>query len=175
MIGLARGTVQIAPYSNEWKEAYKQEENILKSLIGNYVLDIQHVGSTSIEGLASKPIIDIAVGVKTLKDVEKFKSILEDNGYHFRDNAGVEGRLMFAKGSEELRTHYIHIEVFGDKLWKNHIYFRDYLRLHKDLVDEYAELKKELGTKFGDDRGSYTSSKHDFIENTLKKAYEFFE
>lgn len=82
---------------------------------------------------------------------------------------------MFAKGREELRTHYIHIEVFGDKLLKNHIYFRDYLRLHKNLVDEYAKLKKELETKFGDDRGSYTSSKHEFIEKTLKKAYEFFE
>jgi len=66
MIGLARGIVKVVPYSYEWKELYIQEEKLLYSLIGKYVLDIQHVGSTSIESLDSKPIIDIAAGVKSL-------------------------------------------------------------------------------------------------------------
>lgn len=174
MIGLARGVVKIIPYSFEWKEAYKQEEKLLYSLLDETAIDIQHVGSTSIEGLDSKPIIDIAIGVKSLGDVEKFRSLLEESGYQFRGEAGVEGRIMFAKGSEDLRTHYLHIEIFNGELWKNHIYFRDYLRLNKKSVDEYSRLKKELALKYADDRGSYTNAKNQFIKSILKKAEEEF-
>jgi GrpB-like predicted nucleotidyltransferase (UPF0157 family) len=174
MIGLARGTVKLLPYNYRWIELYKQEEKLLFSLIGQYVIDIQHVGSTSIEGLDSKPIIDIAAGVKSLDDVESFRDLLEDAGYQYRGSAGVEGRVMFAKGSEDSRTHYLHIEVYDGDLWKNHIYFRDYLRLNKKSVEEYSRLKKELARKFNEDRESYTSAKNDFINFILKKAREEF-
>lgn len=176
MIGLARGTVKVVPYSFNWKELYKQEEKILYNLLGKTAIDIQHVGSTSIEGLDSKPIIDIAVGVKSLDDVDKFRTLLEANGYHFRDNAGVEGRILFAKGREDLRTHYLHIEIINGELWKNHIYFRDYLRLNKKAVEEYSRLKKvtALAIKYTNDRGSYTNAKNEFIKSVLKKAKEDF-
>lgn len=172
MIGLARGTVKLLPYNYEWAELYKQEEKLLYSLIGQYIIDIQHVGSTSIEGLDAKPIIDIAAGVKSLDDVEKFRNLLEGAGYQYRGSAGVEGRVMFAKGSEDSRSHYLHIEVYGGKLWENHIYFRDYLCLHKESLEEYSKLKKELAAKFGEDRKSYTSAKNDFISSILKRAGE---
>lgn len=174
MIGLARGTVKVVPYSFNWKEGYKQEEKLLKHLLSENAIDIQHVGSTSIEGLDSKPIIDIAIGVKSLDDVDKFRDLLEANGYQFTDNAGVEGRIMFAKGNEELRTHYLHIEIINGELLKNHIYFRDYLRLNKEAVDEYSRLKKELAIKYANDRGSYTNAKNEFIKSILKKAKEEF-
>lgn len=174
MIGLARGTVKIIPYSFEWEDMYRQEEKLLYSLLGESAIDIQHVGSTSIEGLDSKPIIDIAIGVRSLDDVEKFRNSLEGAGYQFRGNAGVEGRITFAKGTEELRTHYLHIEIFNGELWRNHIYFRDYLRLNKKSVEEYSRLKKELSLKYADDRGSYTSAKNEFIKYILKMAEEEF-
>ena len=170
MIGLARGTVKIVPYNHKWKEEYKKEEGLLYSIIGEYIIDIQHVGSTSIEGLASKPIIDIAIAVNSLNDVEKFRNLLENAGYHFRGSAGVEGRVMFAKGNEDLRTHYLHIEIFDGALWKNHICFRDYLRLSTESVEEYSRLKKELAAKYEDDRNEYTSAKNEFISSILKKA-----
>ncbi|MFL0269363.1 GrpB family protein [Candidatus Clostridium radicumherbarum] len=174
MIGLKRGTVKLLPYDYRWVELYKQEEKLLLSLIGEYVIDIQHVGSTSIKGLDSKPIIDIAVGIKSLNDTENFRNLLENAGYQYRGRAGVEGRIMFAKGSEDLRTHYLHIEVYGGDLWENHIYFRDYLQLNKKSFEEYSRLKKELAEKFKEDRNSYTSSKNNFINSTLKKAREEF-
>jgi GrpB-like predicted nucleotidyltransferase (UPF0157 family) len=174
MIGLARGSVKVVPYSFNWKEIYKQEEKLLYLLLGEAAIDIQHVGSTSIEGLDAKPIIDIAVGVKALDDVDKFRSLLEANGYQYRGNAGIEGRIMFAKGSEDLRTHYLHTEIINGELWKNHIYFRDYLRLHKKAVEEYSKLKKELALKYTNDRGSYTNAKNEFIKSILKMAKEEF-
>lgn len=173
MIGLARRSVKIIPYSFEWKEAYKQEERLLYSLLDEIAIDIQHVGSTSIEGLDSKPIIDIAIGVKSLDDLDKFRRLLEGIGYQFRGDVGAEGR-MFAKGSEDLRTHYLHIEILNGELWKNHIYFRDYLRLNKKSVEEYSRLKKDLALKYADDRGSYTNAKNEFIKSILKKAEEEF-
>jgi len=172
MIGLARGIVKVVPYSFNWKEIYKEEEKLLYHLLGETAIDIQHVGSTSIEGLDSKPIIDIAVGVKSLDDVDKHRNLLEANGYQFRDNAGVEGRVMFAKGREDLRTHYLHIEIISGELWKNHICFRDYLRLNKKVVEEYSKLKKKLAAKYTNDRGSYTNAKNEFINSILKKAKE---
>lgn len=81
---------------------------------------------------------------------------------------------MFAKGNEDSRTHYLHIEVYGGNLWKNHIYFRDYLQLNKKSVEEYSRLKKELAEKFKEDRNSYTSAKNDFINSTLEKARKEF-
>lgn len=144
MLGLARGVVKVVDYDYKWKEEFIKEKDLLKASIGEYILDIEHVGSTSIEGLASKPIIDIALGVKSLEDASKFNKKLETIGYNFRGNAGVEGRYLFAKGEESYRTHYLHVEVYGDKLWKNHIYFRNYLMLHKEYIKEYELLKKTL-------------------------------
>lgn len=172
MIGLARGTVIILPYTVQWKEAYYQEEKLLYSLVGGYAIDIQHVGSTSVEGLNSKPIIDIALGVKSLDDVDKFRTLLENVGYHFRGNAGVEGKVFFAKGKEELRTHYLHIEIFNGDLWKNYILFRNYLQSNKKSVEEYSKLKIKLAAKFGHDRITYTSLKSEFIKSILMQAKE---
>ncbi len=174
MIGLARGTVKVVPYTYQWRTEYVKESGLLKSVIGQYVLDIQHVGSTSIEGLDAKPIIDIAVAVESLDKVNYFKGALEQIGYEYKGNAGIEGRIMFAKGSEDLRTHYLHVEVIHGPIWENHIYFRDYLRLHKEYIKEYSDLKKALAIKFQEDRGSYTKEKDKFITFILEKAKREF-
>jgi GrpB-like predicted nucleotidyltransferase (UPF0157 family) len=174
MIGLSKEIVKLAPYTAQWKDEFNKEEKILNSAIGEYVLAIEHVGSTSIEGLEAKPIIDIAVGVKSLDVVNSFRSLLESVGYAYRGNAGIEGRSLFAKGSEELRTHYLHIEVLNSELWENHIYFRNYLRLHNEYIHEYSKLKKELALKFSDDRSSYTKEKDKFISMVLEKARKEF-
>lgn len=170
MIGLSRGIVKLAPYTNQWKDEFNKEKNLLSSVVGDYVLAIEHVGSTSIKGLDSKPIIDIAMGVKSLNVVNNFRELLESIDYNYRGNGGIEGRVLFAEGSEELRTHYLHVEVINSNMWKNHIYFRDYLRLHSDYVNEYSKLKNELALKFADDRSAYTKEKDKFISMVLEKA-----
>jgi len=174
MIGLSRGIVKLAPYTDQWKDEFNKEKALLSSTVGNYVLAIEHVGSTSIEGLDAKPIIDIAMGVKSLNAVNDFRRSLEAIGYNYRGNGGIEGRVLFAKGSEELRTHHLHIEILNGGIWKNHIYFRDYLRLHREYINEYSNLKNELALKFADDRSAYTKEKDKFISMVLEKAREEF-
>ncbi|HBE76472.1 MAG TPA: hypothetical protein DDW65_01630 [Firmicutes bacterium] len=167
LLGLPSGKVKIVLYDELWKKAYQDEEKLLWPVIGEFVIDIQHIGSTSIPGLASKPIIDIAAFVTSLNIGEACIKPLEKIGYEYRYDAGVPGRHFFAKGSRENRTHFLHIEELHGELWKNHILFRDYLREHREAVIEYAELKIELAKKYENDRDTYTIEKAGFIRRIL--------
>lgn len=170
IVGLQRKKVTLFFYNPAWKRLYKKEAKFLRSVIGKYVLDIQHVGSTSIPGVKAKPIIDIAIGVKNLKNGEKCIKPLKQLGYEYKHSAGIKGRHFFAKGSEMNRTHYVHIEKLDGRPWKNHIIFRDYLRKYKKAVKEYNELKEKLAKKYKDDRDTYTAQKDSFIRGIIKKA-----
>ena len=173
IIGLKRKKVKLISYRPEWKKLYKKEKNLLLKTLGKNILDIQHVGSTSISGIKSKPIIDIAVGIKSLKIGKKFIVPLKKLNYEYRGNAGVKGRLFFAKGSRKNRTYYLHVEKINSKNWKNHIIFRDYLRSHKKAIKkaikEYNKLKEKLAKKFKDDRDQYTAKKEFLIRKIINK------
>lgn len=170
MIGLQRGTVKLVPYSSEWKSLFAEEERVLRASIGTYVMDIQHVGSTAIPGLEAKPIIDIAVAVRRLEDVEKCIKPLECLGYEYKADAGHPGRFFFAKGDPSRRTHYVHMVEWNSDSWKELLLFRDYLRQHKEAAKEYAKLKRELARKSQGNRDFYTPGKAEFIESVLKMA-----
>lgn len=169
IIGLKRKKVKLFSYNPAWEKLYKKEAELLRSVIGKYVLDIQHVGSTSIPEVKAKPIIDIAIGVKNLKDGEKCIKPLKQLGYEYKHSAGIKGRHFFAKGSEKNWTHHIHIVKLNGRFWKNYILFRDYLRKHKKAIQEYNELKEKLAKKYKNDRDTYTAQKHSFIQKILKK------
>ncbi|WP_205665661.1 GrpB family protein [Anoxybacter fermentans] len=170
LLGLKRGIVKLHPYTNEWKRLYEEEKNLLWSSIGNYVVDIQHIGSTSIPGIEAKPIIDIMVGVRNLEDGEKCVEFLEKLGYEYKGEHGIPGRLFFAKGDSTMRTHHLHMVEWNSDFWRNHLLFRNYLRKHEDVAEEYLKLKRELAEKFAKDRDAYTAGKADFIQRVLKKA-----
>ena len=174
MLGLPKGIVRLETYDPEWIRAYEKEKSIIEDCIRNYIIDIQHVGSTSIEGLIAKPIIDIAVGVPSLVEGHKCIEPLEQIGYEYKGEAGVVGRLYFTKDDGIIRIHHIHIEEVGSTNWWNQILFRDYLRLHNDARDEYGELKKILAQKYANDRETYTERKADFILDIIVRAKEQF-
>ena len=171
-IGLKRGVVKMCSYTDEWEKIYKKEKKLILVAIGKQILDIQHVGSTSILGLEAKPIVDIAIAVKSLNLGEKCIKPLEKLGYEYRGEAGVRGRHFFVKGGELNRTHYLHIESLNSKNWQSHILFRDYLRRNKEAVKEYAKLKKRLALEHKNDRDVYHFFKVNFIEMIIKKAKE---
>jgi len=169
LIGLPRGIVKLLPYSSEWERLFEEEKRLLQSSIGNYAIDVQHVGSTAIPGLEAKPIIDIAVAVQRLQEMGKYiGGPLERLGYEFRRE---EPRsVLFAKGNPSRRTHYLHIVEWKSDSWKNYLLFRDYLRKHKEVADEYSKIKRELAQKFQTNRGAYTEGKAQFIESALRLA-----
>lgn len=168
-MSLKVGTVVLEEYNSNWKEMYKKEEEILKQLLKDNVIEIRHVGSTSIEGLPAKPVIDIMVTVKNLKCVENFKHLFTEGlGYDFRDDGGVKGEYLVRKGSEDARTHFIHIIEDKSDRYENFVYFKEYLENHPEKIEEYKNLKEELSLKFSDDRKSYTAGKNDFIQNIIQ-------
>jgi GrpB-like predicted nucleotidyltransferase (UPF0157 family) len=170
MIGLKRGVVELKNHNKEWKKLFAQEAKKISSQISNYIVDIQHIGSTAIPNIVAKPIIDIAVAINELSNIEQVVTLLEEGGYEYRGEQGIPDRHMFVKGNEECRTHHIHVMVNTSYEWKKHILFRDYLRKNSSEAKQYSDLKKKLATKYEFDREKYTDGKEAFILGIIEKA-----
>ena len=170
-MGLKVGTVKLEKYNPKWKDMYLEEEKKLKEMFGDLALAIEHIGSTSIEGLSAKPIIDIAVGVRHLSDFDKVKEKFMVEPYSVKEDS-TEGEILVRKGNEDNRTHFIHVMEPGSKRYIESILFSDYLRKNIWALEKYEELKKDLAVKYADDRKKYTASKNEFINEIIKLAYE---
>jgi GrpB-like predicted nucleotidyltransferase (UPF0157 family) len=168
MIGLPAKTVALHPYDPAWPRLFEEEAARLQAAIGAYVLDIQHVGSTSIPGLAAKPIIDIAVAVANFEEAAICVEPMQRLGYEYRGENGLPRRHFFVKGAP--RTHHVHLNEIHSADWQQQIAFRDHLRGHPAVASEYDAVKQELAHQFPTDRLAYTEQKSGFIFNVLRKA-----
>ena len=165
-IGLKQGTVELHPYSADWASLFAAEKARLEGVIGQYVLDIQHIGSTSIPNMPAKPILDIGVAVQNFEAAAVCIAPLEALGYDYRGENGIPRRHLFVKGID--RTHHLHMNEITSRDWRITIAFRDYLRSHPDVAREYAALKRSLAQQFPTDRLAYTEGKAPFIQNILE-------
>ncbi|MDO4275401.1 MAG: GrpB family protein [Eubacteriales bacterium] len=173
-IGLKRTTVILEEHEVEWESMAMETISLLKSILGDIAIDIQHVGSTSIQDIVAKPIIDIAVGVREINQVLSKNDQLEESGVIYRKQ-DVAGQLLYVMGDfqKEIRTHHIHIVTYGSTAWNNYINFRDYLNYDKDMAREYSELKKTLSKEYKNNRDRYTEGKHNLINKILGMASEW--
>lgn len=171
MIGLKRGTVVLENHNINWNKNANQTITDLWSIFGNIANDIQHIGSTAINSIKAKPIIDIAVGVTDFDKVLELKDIAEKNGYIYRGSDQPE-QLLFVRGdfNKDTRTHHIHIIKHNSEQWYNYINFRDYLNEKCDKALEYEQLKLELAIKYPYDRIKYTNGKQELINQFLNEA-----
>ena len=172
MIGLSSKKVKIVEYTSDWKKEYNQEKEILCDLLKSVIVEIEHVGSTTIPNCAAKPVIDIAIGVKSKNDFEIVKSILLKAGYYHSEKAGAEDRMFFSKGEEDNRTHNIHVDIYKGISWNYHVNFRDYMIENPDEIVVYSQLKKQLQKKYENNRKEYTKSKDEYIKMVLCKYNE---
>lgn len=170
MLGLNRKSVELAAHRKEWKALYEQEEKLLRRAFGELLMGVEHIGSTAIAQIVAKPIIDIMVGVRDLAEVESRLSPLAAIGYEYRGESGIVGRRYFRKGTPAVSTHHLSATEYGGNLWRKHLLFRDYLREHREAAGRYDELKKELATKFKNNREAYTDAKTEFVEEILRAA-----
>jgi GrpB-like predicted nucleotidyltransferase (UPF0157 family) len=135
-------TVVLVPYDEAWPSLFVEERARIERALGSWAEGIEHVGSTAVPGLAAKPILDIMVGVGSLRDAEQYIRPLEQLCYECRGEAGVPGRLFFRKGDP--RSHHLHVTEIGSEFWERHLVFRDYLRAHPGTAREYARIKQHL-------------------------------
>ncbi len=170
--------ITIVDYDPNWTAQYTSESRLLMARIGQYIEQIEHVGSTSVPGLAAKPIIDILIGVQTLKIADTYciQPIVE-MGYIYKKahEVAMPFRRYFYKLGDahtiESRghTHHIHLVETGCAFWKDHLLFRDYLRSHPKDRNAYAKLKRELAPHF-ENGSDYATAKTEFIEMVKAKA-----
>ena len=168
-LGLQRGTVALQSYCVQWGQAAKETIELLRSVLKDGAVDIQHVGSTAIRGIHAKPIIDIAVGMKDFETVTDHIPALEQVGIHYRKQ-DVQGQHLFVMGEGDTRTHHIHFVEWNDAAWNNYINFRDYLNHFPEKAQAYDTLKRQWADEFQNDRGSYTAGKHGLIDQFLQEA-----
>ena len=173
-IGLERGTVKLSEHDPQWRELAAETISQLRSILGSAASDIQHVGSTAINSIKAKPIIDIAVAANNFDEVEALTPALESAGFLFRKRENDE-QMLYAVGdytkSDGVVTHFIHVVKTKSKAWNDYINFRDYLNANIAIAKEYEALKEKLATENPLDKGreKYLAGKHDFIQQTLKK------
>lgn len=161
--------VVVDPYSTRWPVVFDTVRDELSSALVPVEAAIEHIGSTSVPGLAAKPVIDVLVGVRALADVESRIPALGACGYAYvqKYERELPMRRYFVKASvSSLRVH-VHAVEQGSRLWREHLGFRDALRADAGLRARYQQLKLQLAAAHADDKSAYTAAKAPFIRSVL--------
>ncbi len=160
---------QIVEYDPAWESAYAVEAEELKSTLGDSLVSIEHIGSTSIPRLAAKPIIDIAALIGRHEDAEKWIEPLRRIGYTYDQPASSGERHFFRKGSPT-RFHLSVCYQSRGGFLRRQILFRDWLRTHQEDRERYQALKRQLIEHDPTGGGAYIEGKSDFIREILQKG-----
>ncbi|MGC9399320.1 MAG: GrpB family protein [Anaerolineae bacterium] len=159
------GGVVISPYDPAWPARYEAERARVAAALGELALEIHHVGSTAVPGLAAKPVIDLLVAVPDLRPGDFYAPYLQPLGYVFHDHPENTDRRYFSRGTPH--THHLHIVEAGSPALDVHLRFRDALRTRPDLLERYAQTKQTLAARYPDNRAAYTEAKTACVREIL--------
>ncbi|MGM0847252.1 MAG: GrpB family protein [Bacillota bacterium] len=171
---MEKPVVILSEYTAQWEEQFEYEKKKIIEAVGEKVVAIEHIGSTSIRGLKAKPIIDILAGVRDLNVVSSLISPLSQVDFEYVPKPELTDRSFFRKGQWGRGTCHLHICKMNSMEWCEKLLFRDYLRKFPEAAEEYALLKSELSFLYKNDRPSYTKQKEPFIREVIDKAYKTF-
>ncbi|MBT2722593.1 GrpB family protein [Bacillus sp. ISL-46] len=164
---------KILSWTEDWGKSYRQEEIKLKKVFKDELIDIFHIGSTSIPTIGyAKPIIDILIVVKDIEKVDLFNDEMRALGYEPRGENGIAGRRYFPKGKDN-RTHHLHIFQVGSEHIKTYLDFKEYLIKNPSEAKKYGELKINLAKQFPNDHYKYQDGKQQFVNELADKAKEW--
>ncbi|MGJ3502051.1 dephospho-CoA kinase/protein folding accessory domain-containing protein [Piscirickettsia salmonis] len=170
--------INLTPYNSNWPTLYQQEKIVLLKHINHLINTIEHIGSTSVPKLTSKPIIDILIGVESLKIADQYiiPTITKLNySYIAKYEKELPERRYFQRLNHQgQHTHHIHLVETTSDFYKSHLLFRDYLRAHSHVAEQYAQHKLELAPQFTDSN-EYAHAKTHFIQETLKQARQWHQ
>jgi GrpB-like predicted nucleotidyltransferase (UPF0157 family) len=162
-------TVVVADYDEEWPRRFEALRARIWPAVADVAIRVEHVGSTSVPGLAAKPIIDMTIIVAGPGDVARTIPRLATLGYRHLGDLGIEDREAFDH-PPDLPRHHVYLCPEGTIGIVNQVAVRDYLRAHPDAARRYGELKKRLATRFPNDIESYVFGKTDFVLEVLRRA-----
>ena len=162
-------SIEIVAYDPAWPGRFAKLGRELRAGLGEVALRIDHIGSTSVPGLAAKPIIDLQVSVASFEPLEAFRKPLERLGYVYRTDNPERTKRYFREPPGRRRTH-VHVRRAGSFSEQWALLFRDYLRARRDVALEYEAVKRRLAVRFGDDRRGYTDAKVPFMWEVIRRA-----
>ncbi len=169
---VSEDVIKIEPYDPQWPERFVDEKHaIYRALDPSLAVAIEHFGSTSIPGLAAKPIIDIMIGAERRFWSQMIATLKQLDYVHWDDNPDTD-REFLVKGMPPFgtgRTHHVHICERGSRFWER-LLFRDYLREHREARVAYSRLKGELASVHQQDREAYTRGKEHLVVEIMEKA-----
>lgn len=191
----------IEQYNPLWKESFNQIKRELSDAMALLSPQLAHIGSTAVEGLSAKPIIDILVGVDTMDELNIIPPLLMDKNYVYYENYNEDMpyRRFFVKlispprhlslplqikpgdlipeklHDHSLRLAHIHVLQLNSVHWIRHIAFRDYLRTNPEIKAEYQQLKEKLSKQEWKDGNAYNEGKDSFLKNEERKAIQWYK
>jgi len=166
----------VLPYDPNWARIYEKEKQIISNIFGNIALRIEHVGSTSVEGVWAKPQIDILVIVENLSQVKGLIQLMIVKGFNYHEDFLEFNQHYFTR--DELsgeRIVSIHVLTKDNSESDAYIYFRDYLRSHPEERDLYSEAKRLSYNEKKADRVDYSKAKKEVLEQLLERAKKWHE
>jgi GrpB-like predicted nucleotidyltransferase (UPF0157 family) len=161
-------------YSPEWPRQFEEEAARLKALLGDEIVTIHHIGSTSVPGLAAKPIIDLLPLVREIARVDDLTPAMQAAGYKAWGEYGLPGRRYFTKDRGEYRTHNIHIYQVDDPDVERHLALCAYLRSDAEARKQYEGLKREIYAFHPADIAAYNNGKDAWIKQLQPIAIEWY-
>lgn len=159
--------VVLLPYQTVWQREFKRLCVHLNKILGDDVLVIRHVGSTSVVGLDSKPILDVDIVLNDIQDLDLISRKLERSGYKFRGDLGIPGRYAFGYGSCSLMRHHLYVVDPQAESYLDHISLRDALRSDKKFIEAYASAKYESAKLNPLDIDAYIEGKGSVIQQIM--------
>jgi len=165
MLGLKHNANVLVEYDPGWEAAFTEERARLATALGPVARGIEHYGSTSVRGMAAKPILDILVGVAPLSAWQNCHDPLVGLGYDYAAHAGVPGHHIFGRGRDASeRTHLVHVIEHLGESWRSNLAFRDALRRDPALRQAYLDEKQRAVLAAPDSRARYNEAKQSFID-----------
>lgn len=166
-------SVTLEPANPGWPRLFEEEKARLLEAFPAHFRGLEHIGSTAVPGLDAKPIIDILGGVTSLAEADALLEPLCELGWDTSPafNSMLPDRRFLLRWPEGVRTHHLHLVVYGSEAWHERLKFRDYLRARPDVAQRYLALKLELAERYHNDREAYTDAKTAFVKEVLETSY----
>lgn len=164
--------IEIVDYDAEWSVRFDREAARMREILGNHVSSIEHVGSTSVPGLAAKPIVDICPVVSDMDEGQRCTELLHQADYYLSEKDRGDEWIELGRIADDGQQFNVHIRPKDANAVAKYLLLRNYLRDHPQARDEYAAIKREAAEKYPHDITAYTHQKSDFIESTVEKARE---
>ncbi len=151
--------ISVVPYDPTWPTLFKNEAEKIKEALGENLIKIHHIGSTSIEGLAAKPIIDMIPEVKDILAVDKAADAMAALGYNVKGEYGIPFRRFFSK------EHFnVHVFEQGNTEINRHVNFCAFLRQHPVYLKAYEQVKQNAAQENPSDIVAYCNAKDALIQ-----------